>query len=127
MTLEFVLAIHRDQLEVYGGESGIRDESGLESALAQPEIEVFGQALHPTVLLKAAAYLYHLALNHPFLDGNNVDGNKRVAWAVMETYLVSEGFELTVNNHEAYNLTVQVAQGELTKEEIAARLRPHLS
>ncbi len=122
MTLEFVLAIHRDQLEVYSGEPGIRDKSGLESALAQPEMEVFGQALHPTVLLKAAAYLYHLALNHPFLDGN-----KRVAWAVMETYLVLEGFELTVDNHEAYDLTVQIAQGELTKEEIAARLGPHLS
>lgn len=122
MTLEFVLAIHRDQLEVYGGESGIRDQSGLESALAQPEMEVFGQALHPTVPLKAAAYLYHLALNHPF-----VDGNKRVAWAVMETYLVLEGFELMIDNDKAYDLTVQVAQGALTKEEIAARLGLHLS
>ena len=122
MTLEFVLAIHRDQLEAYGGEPGTRDQSGLESALAQSEMEVFGQALHPTVPLKAAAYLYHLALNHPF-----VDGNKRVAWAVMETYLVLEGFELTINNDEAYSLTVQVAKGELTKEEVAKRLEPYLS
>ena len=122
MTLEFVLAIHRDQLDVYGGESGIRDESGLESALAQSEMEVFGRALHPTVPLKAAAYLYHLALNHPF-----VDGNKRVAWAVMETYLVLEDFKLTISDDEAYDLTIRVAQGELTKEEIAERLEPHLS
>ena len=122
MTLEFVLAIHRDQLDVYGGESGIRDQSGLESALAQSEMEVFGQALHPTVPLKAAAYLYHLALNHPF-----VDGNKRVAWAVMETYLVLEGFELMISDDEAYDLTIRIAKGELTKEEIAERLGPYLS
>lgn len=122
MTLEFVLAIHRDQLGSYGGESGIRDRSGLESALVQPEIEVFGQLLHPTVPLKAAAYLYHLALNHPFIDGN-----KRVAWAVMETYLVLEGFELSIINDEAYKLTVQVAEGGLTKEEIARKLEPYLS
>ena len=121
MTL-FVLAIHREQLQVYGGEAGIRDMAGLESALTQPELEVFGQALHPTVPLKAAAYLYHLASNHPF-----VDGNKRVAWAVMETYLVLEGSELTMSNDEAYSFMLQVAQGALTKEEIAKRLESHLS
>ncbi len=66
--------------------------------------------------------LYHLALNHPF-----VDGNKRVAWAVMETFLVLEGFELTMSDDDAYDLTVQVAQGALTKEEIVERLEPHLS
>lgn len=116
-SLELVLEIHRDQLQSYGGAMGVRDLAGLESALAQPELEVFGQELHSTVPLKAAAYLYHLALNHPF-----VDGNKRVAWAVMETYLVLEELELTLSDDEAYDLTVHVAEGKLTKEEIAVRL-----
>lgn len=114
---ELVLEIHRDQIQTYGGEAGVRDPAGLESALAQPELEVFGQVLHPTAPLKVAAYLYHLALNHPF-----VDGNKRVAWAVMETYLVLQGLELTMTDDEAYDLTVRVAKGALTKEEIAAQL-----
>lgn len=120
-SLELVLEIHRDQIQTYGGEAGVRDLAGLESALAQPELEVFGQVLHPTVPLKAAAYLYHLALNHPF-----VDGNKRVAWAVMETYLVLQGLELTMADDEAYDLTVRVAKGALTKEEIAAQLEAAL-
>jgi death on curing protein len=79
LALELVLELHRDQIESFGGSPGIRDQGLLESALAQPEATFGGEYLHSTIPDQAAAYLYHLALNHPFIDGN-----KRTAFAVMD-------------------------------------------
>ena len=62
-----VLSIHARQIERFGGTSGVRDEGLLESALAQPQATFGGQLLHPTISEQAAAYLYHLAMNHPLL------------------------------------------------------------
>ena len=117
LPLEFVLELHADQIKTYGGLQGIRDLAGLESALEQPWLEVFGQALHPTVELRAAAIVFHISRNHPFLDGN-----KRVAWACMETFLFLEGFALEMSDDDAYDLVNRIAQGEFEKPEIALRL-----
>ena len=68
--MSLVLAIHDDQIASFGGTSGLRDEGLLQSALAQPQATFGGQLLHPSIAEQAAAYLYHLAMNHPFLDGN---------------------------------------------------------
>ncbi|MDF0551888.1 Fic family protein [Kamptonema sp. UHCC 0994] len=65
-----VLIIHARQIEKFGGSQGIRDEGLLESALAQPQSTFGGELLHPTIQDQAAAYFYHLAMNHPFIDGN---------------------------------------------------------
>lgn len=86
-----VLNIHARQIEKFGGTNGIRDEGLLESALAQPQVTFGGQLLHPTIPAQAAAYLYHLAMNHPFIDGN-----KRTAFAVMDTFLRVNGYVLTL-------------------------------
>jgi death on curing protein len=117
LPLEFVLELHADQIKTYGGLHGIRDLAGLESALEQPWLEVFGQALHPSVELRAAAIVFHISRNHPFLDGN-----KRVAWACMETFLMLEGFVLEISDDDAYDLVNRIAQGEFEKPEIAVRL-----
>jgi death on curing protein len=117
LPLEFVLELHVDQIKTYGGLHGIRDLAGLESALEQPWLEVFGQALHPSVELRAAAIVFHISRNHPFLDGN-----KRVAWACMETFLMLEGFVLEISDDAAYDLVNRIAQGEFEKPEIAVRL-----
>jgi death-on-curing protein len=77
-----VLSIHARQIERFGGTPGVRDEGLLESALAQPKATFGGQFLHPTISEQAAAYLYHIAMNHPFIDGN-----KRTAFAVTDTFL----------------------------------------
>ena len=77
-----VLSIHARQIERFGGTPGVRDEGLLESALAQPQATFGGDFLHPTISEQAAAYLYHIAMNHPFIDGN-----KRTAFAVMDTFL----------------------------------------
>lgn len=112
-----VLVIHQRQIERFGGLDGIRDEGLLDSALAQPQATFFGELLHPTIHQQAAAYLYHLAKNHPFLDGN-----KRTAFATTIAFLWMNGYELEMTEDEAYNMVIQVAQGEMSKEELSSFL-----
>lgn len=116
-----VLAIHSRQLDKFGGRPGIRDEGLLDSALAQPQATFFGELLHPTIADQASAYLYHLAKNHSF-----VDGNKRTAFATTIAFLSINGYDLDVSPEEAYTLVMQVAQGEMTKEEAALFIEEHL-
>lgn len=81
--------IHADQISQHGGSSGIRDENLLSASLARPRhLFAYGQ---PTLFDLAAAYGYGLAKNHPFIDGN-----KRVAFAVMATFLELNGYSLDV-------------------------------
>ncbi len=84
-----VVALHRAILEDSGGASGIRDLGALESALAPPRATFDGINLHASLHAKAAALGYSLALNHPFIDGN-----KRVAHAAMEAFVMLNGFEI---------------------------------
>ena len=107
-------------IEVFGGSSGVRDDGLLESALAQPQATFGGQLLHPTIHEQAAAYLYHLSKNHPFIDGN-----KRTACAAMETFLELNGYQLNLSDEEEYNLVIQVAQGSMTKEDLCTYLQEH--
>jgi death-on-curing protein len=89
-----VLSIHARQIERFGGTPGVRDEGLLESALAQPQATFGGQFLHPTISEQAAAYLYHIAMNHPFIDGN-----KRTAFAVTDTFLRLNGCALNLTKN----------------------------
>ena len=109
--------LHSRQIERFGGTSGVRDRGLLESALAQPQATFGGELLHPTLAEQAAAYLYHLARNHPF-----VDGNKRTAFAVMDTFLRVNGVRLSLTDDEAYDLVMQVAQGQIDKPTLASIL-----
>lgn len=118
-SLQEVLAFHNRILERFGGRSGVRDMGLLESALEQPMLTVFGQE-YPTPELKAAAYLYHLAQNHPF-----VDGNKRTAYTAMALFLRVNGFRLEATENELFDLTLAVANGQMEKQEIAAWLVAH--
>ena len=108
-----VLSIHARQIERFGGTSGVRDEGLLESALAQPQATFGGQFLHPTISEQAAAYLYHIAMNHPFIDGN-----KRTTFAVTDTFLRLNGFALNLTDDRAYDLVMRVARGTITQEEL---------
>jgi len=116
-----VLAIHSRQIEKFGGMTGIRDEGLLDSALAQPQATFFGELLHPTIGEQAAAYLYHLAQNHPFLDGN-----KRTAFATVIAFLGINGYDLNLTQEKAFDLVMQVARGQMSKEEIAILIGEHL-
>ena len=85
LRLDEVLALHVDQVARYGGKEGVRDLGLLESAVAVPEASFGGDFLHATLPEMAAAYLFHLAQNHAF-----VDGSKRVAAAAMFMFPVSQ-------------------------------------
>jgi len=70
LDLERILRIHGSMIERYGGTDGIRDTGILRSAVAAPEASFAGRRLHSDVCEMAAAYLYHIVQNHPFIDGN---------------------------------------------------------
>ena len=73
-----VLALHENQVTRFGGSFGVRDMGLLESAMAQASATFGGEFLHPTVASQAAAYLYHRAKNHPFIDGGTHDEQSEI-------------------------------------------------
>ncbi len=113
-----VLQIHEDQIASFGGTNGVRDTGLLESAIAQPQATFGGQLLHPTIPTQAAAYLYHLAMNHPFIDGN-----KRTAFAVMDSFLRANDYRLNLTDEQAYGLVIRVVQEQISKAELSDYLK----
>jgi death on curing protein len=112
-------AIHSDQLRQHGGKGGIRDEGALESALARPRNKfVYDQKAGLFSL--AASYAYGLARNHGY-----VDGNKRVAFLAMYTFLGINGINLEALEEEVVDVIVQVAAGELSETGLSNWLAKH--
>ena len=118
LTVEDILYIHRDQIERYGGEHGVRDQHLLESAIAQPQATGGGQYLHSDVFEMAAAYLFHIVQNHPF-----VDGNKRTGAVAALVFLDWNHVRIRTDEEGLVEITVQVAMGQIGKAEIAAHFR----
>ncbi|WP_414529504.1 type II toxin-antitoxin system death-on-curing family toxin [Nodularia chucula] len=113
-----VLSIHTKQIKRYCGSFGIRDEGLLDSAIYQPQASFGGELLHTTIVEQAAAYLFHITNNHAF-----VDGNKRTAFDVMVTFLNLNDYELDMTPKEAYELTIQVADNKVDKEQLIEILK----
>ena len=90
------LALHQDQIARYGGDPGIRDAGLLSSALAMPQAMFGGEYVHEDLIAMAGAYLFHLAKNHAF-----VDGNKRIAFAVTLYFLDDHGYTLDLTHEQA--------------------------
>jgi len=110
-----VLLVHREQIERFGGASGLRDEGLLESALGAAEhCWHYGGDLHQT----AAQYCYSLSHNHPFIDGN-----KRVAAAVMLIFLALNQVYLRLTSAQLYQWTMAIATSQLSRDDLAERLR----
>jgi len=115
---EVVDAIHLEQLRRHGGSPGLRDENALESALSRPlNKAAYGE---PDIAEPAAAYVFGLAKNHPFTDGN-----KRTAIVVAVTFLLVNGFELRADDGRLYAFTMDVAAGEIDEAGAAAFFRDH--
>ena len=117
---ELVLTIHADLLQRYGGQAGLRDRNLLESALAQPRMTVGGKFAHKTLFDKASAYGYHVCQNHPFIDGN-----KRVAFVLMDIFLQSNGWEIVAREEDAYSLMVDLSSSRMSKTQLASWLKEH--
>jgi len=116
--LDDLAAIHRDQIERYGGEMGIRDVGLLESATAQPRATFGGEFLHRDIFEMAAAYLFHVVKNHPFLDGNKRAGAVAAIVFLALNDVVLEGDEAGL---EA--ITLAVACGRADKKQVAEFFR----
>ena len=113
-----VIQLQNDTLEVEGGMGGVRDEGLLQSALSMPMQKFGGAYLHEDLAAMAAAYLFHLAKNHAFHDGN-----KRVALAACLVFPYANGHWCDTSPVELRNVTLGVAAGEISKEELTAWLR----
>lgn len=120
--LEEILALHADQIERYGGSAGVRDLGLLESAVAAPESSFGGGYLHGSLPEMAAAYLFHLAQNHAF-----VDGNKRIAAAAMIMFVYLNDHDLECDEDDLVELTLGVATGTTTKAEVAVFLAARIT
>lgn len=114
ISVEKTLQIHDILIESYGGSKGVRDHGLLLSALEMPKAAFGGEDLHPTLFDKAAAYLYHVAKNHPFIDGN-----KRTAAALALTFLEINGVRYSIDMVEYEELVVGTAEGKVSKQMIA--------
>lgn len=120
LTLEEVLALHDDQLRRYGGAGGVRELGLVSSAVAMPRASFGGELLHQSLFEMAAAYLFHVARNHPF-----VDGNKRTALAAALVFLWLNDQEIETGEDELTELVVGVAEGRVSKAEVAVFLKAH--
>jgi len=111
--LDEVIAVHGNQLRLYGGLAGIRSLDLLKSALAMPTAAFGGDYLHTNIYDMAAAYLFHIAKNHPFLDGN-----KRVGATAAALFLLMNGIELVADEDKYEQLVLSVVAGKAGKAEI---------
>lgn len=117
---EVALAAHAEQLAEHGGGDGVRDTRMLDSAMARPRnLAQYGE---PDAAALAAAYAFGIARNHPF-----VDGNKRTAAVVSETFLMLNGYGLNASDAELVVAFVALAAGELTEEELTDWFRLYLA
>ncbi len=112
-------AIHHDQLREHGGLSGIRDDNVLESALARAR-QKWHYSDRTDVPLLAAAYAFGLVKNHPYRDGN-----KRIGFLAMVTFLGLNGYDLTATDAEVVAEILGLADGTFSEDALADWIRQH--
>lgn len=118
LDLDKIHRLHVSLIEHYGGTLGIRDERLLESAIAQPPAMYGGEYLHEFPFEMAAAYLFHIVQNHPFLDGN-----KRTGAAAAIVFLSMNDIEIQANQDGLIDITLATATGKADKAAIAEFFR----
>ena len=115
-TLSEVLLIHQQIVAETGGQPGLRDQGLLDSALKAAENRHYYEQADEIAC--AATYAYHLCMAHAFIDGN-----KRVAAAVSETFLLFNGWQLTLENQELVDMFLKIANGALLRDAIETAFR----
>ncbi len=120
LTAQLVIAFHAEQLKLFGGPEGIRDETMLESALGRPQNKFADEEADLADL--AAAYAFGIAKNHPF-----VDGNKRAALLAAIVFLGLNGVDLVADNAEAVVMIRGLAAGEVAEKGLARWIRDTLA
>ncbi len=113
-----VIQLHDEIIRRMGGMSGVRDHGAVQSSVAQPRMQVFGQERFPGIYDKAAAYCFFLVKNHPFFDGN-----KRTGFLASLHFLLINGIVPLVEQDEMYETINGIARGTVDIGELAAILR----
>ena len=116
--MEIVREIHAEAIARFGGSDGVRDSALLESAVAAPQASSGGRSPYRDLAEVAAAYLYYLCRNHPFIDGN-----KRAAFGSCIVFLRLNGVEPKPDGPEWEELVLAIASGSLAREQATIRLR----
>jgi death on curing protein len=118
VTVEIVREIHAEAIARFGGSDGVRDSALLESAVAAPQASFGGRSPYQDLTEVAAAYLYYLCRNHPFIDGN-----KRAALGSCIVFLRLNGIEPKPDGSDWEELVLAIASGNLDREQATMRLR----
>jgi death on curing protein len=118
LTVEIVREVHAEAIERFGGSDGVREMALLESAVAAPQASFGGQSPYRDIAEVAAAYLFYLCKNHPFIDGN-----KRAALGACIVFLRLNGIEPKPDGPAWEELTLAVAASEVDRDEATRRLR----
>ena len=117
-TVEIVREIHAEAIGKFGGSDGLREMALLESAVAAPQASFGGESPYKDIAEVAAAYLFYLCKNHPFIDGN-----KRTALGACLVFLRLNGIEPKADGLEWEELTLAVAASAIARDEATRRLR----
>lgn len=118
LTLEIVREIHAEAINKFGGLDGVRDENLLASAVLTPQSSFGGKSPYADVVEIAAAYLFYLCGNHPFLDGN-----KRTAMMAAIVFLRMNEIEPAPDSDEWEKFVLAVAASDIDRDETTRRLR----
>ncbi len=118
LSRDIVLTIHSEQIALYGGASGVRNEGLLDTALARPRI-LWAHGSRNLVEL-GAAYAAGIVRNHAF-----VDGNKRTAFLAMHTFLVRNTLEVIASEAEVATAMLELSSGSLDESSFVRWLRDH--
>ncbi len=122
LTVDMVREIHLEALAQHGGSDGVRDIALLESAIAAPQASFEGKSVYHDIVEVAAAYLFFLCRNHPFIDGN-----KRAALGAALVFLRLNGLIPTKDGQPWEDLTLDVASSAIDRDQTTARLRALVS
>ena len=112
--LDEVIEIHHDQIKRYAGHPGIGDVGILKSTIAMPAATFDGNYLHADIYEMAAAYLFHIVRNHPFIDGN-----KRTGAVASVVFLMMNGIDLQADENDLEKVVILTAEGKMDKAAIA--------
>lgn len=121
LSVDDVLLLHTDTIDIDGGSHGVRDHGLLDAAVAMPRQQFGGEYLHEDLPAMAAAYMFHIAQNHPV-----VDGNKRAAVLSALAFLSVNGIQELPDPKDLESITFQVAAGELGKDVLTKWIRKNV-
>jgi len=122
LSVDNVMLLHDDTIAIEGGQAGLRDHGLLDSAVAMPRQQFGGMYLHDDLPAMTAAYLFHIAQNHPFYDGNK----RTAAMAALAFLRLNDGGRLP-EPRQLETVTLRVAAGEISKDELTTWMRRQIA